>query len=252
MEITQKAMRHIANQKEVVGVYDYVITDSPKPKSIGFVMRRIVVAAAAANEDTGLCVLPSKFNSKDSGHDKDQNGKSPLDLDADGGAPTKTTKATRNIQDVGNNQLAGTLLTDPDASFMLRQVIEGHFTFQHLRLVQTRSGGPDDSARDEGILEIVWMTGPTVQQASGDRRYAGIHGGNIFLVVHLHFRHFAVDPISNEWIPGVFAVSVFHGHTIDYAPRRDNGTPLYRVNGRDHTGFNQCAHMLTCPVLLRM
>ncbi|KAF2651198.1 hypothetical protein K491DRAFT_696666 [Lophiostoma macrostomum CBS 122681] len=145
------------------------------------------------------------------------------------------------IQNIWNDQLSGSEHRDPSIAFLLRNLVNSQFTFQYHRLVRTRSGGRDNPEEDEGILELAWMIAPTVQQALRKREFSGTDGRNIFFVLHLHFSHFHRENttyFAGEYVPAVYAMTAFHGRSIDRSPVNNVlgqiGHLVNRVSGHEN------------------
>ncbi|KAI0138712.1 hypothetical protein F4776DRAFT_670574 [Hypoxylon sp. NC0597] len=130
--------------------------------------------------------------------------------------PTK-----RNIDSAWDPNVLGNGNQDPSIAAMLEAVIAGKFQFQYSVLFRTRVTQEPDKM--DGVIEMAWLIGDSVQAAQNNQPYQGHNPGgraDILFVVHLHTDQIAI--INGQQYIGVQAMTLMHSQEMLVDQNRAN------------------------------
>ncbi|KAI1410611.1 hypothetical protein F5Y13DRAFT_202085 [Hypoxylon sp. FL1857] len=218
-KFVKAAVKATADQNTLVTTYslrerypDFDVTYGSM--RIGITIRRSVVKTGVCNRCQDIAPNPKSY-------DNTYPQYKPLAGDWDDNVyPTK-----RNID--GNTWRAwdpnafGDGNQDPSIAAMLEAVIAGRFQFQYNTLFRTRVTQEPD--RMDGIIELVWLMGDSVQAAQNNQAYQGYNPGgraDILFVVHLHTNQ--ITTIEGHNYIGVQAMNLMHAQEMLVDQNRAN------------------------------
>ncbi|KAI2466974.1 hypothetical protein F4781DRAFT_444690 [Annulohypoxylon bovei var. microspora] len=180
---------------------------------IGITIRRAVLKSGVCNKCKDIAPNPRSYDNT-----------YPQSKPLPSGWDDKVYWNKRNIDGESNrawdNTAFGDGNRDPSIATMLEGVLSGDFQFQYSTLIRQNV---HDTTRQDGIVELTWLMGGSIEEAQHNQHYQGHNPGgrpDVLFVIHLHTDQ--IITIDGQQYIGVQAMNLMHSQEILVNQNRAN------------------------------
>ncbi|KAI1454907.1 hypothetical protein F4805DRAFT_477195 [Annulohypoxylon moriforme] len=217
-QVVKAAVKATADQKSVLKTFyfrkkypDFDV--SLGNVKIGITIRRAVLKNGVCNKCKDIAPNPKSYDNT-----------YPQSKPLPSGWDTNVYWNKRNIDGESNRAWSATAVgdgnLDPSIAVMLEGVINGDFQFQYSTLIRQNVR---DTERLDGIIELVWLMGHSIEQAQHNQNYQGHNPAvrpDVLFVIHLHTDQ--ILSINGEQFIGVQAMNLMHSQEMLVNQNRAN------------------------------